>query len=102
MQNRLVHHLIGTKLCCALPKCISVQNYIVNLDLHVRCQPQKYYRFIYIRACALPVYVHCHPTWEKCPTLFWCPTKYGQKVFVFSMFLVTHQKVKNVMGDPHI
>ena len=34
MQNRLVHHLIGTKLRCALPKCMTVQNYIVNLDLH--------------------------------------------------------------------
>ncbi len=42
MQNRLVHHLIGTKLCCALLKCMSVQNYIVNLDMHVRCQPPKY------------------------------------------------------------
>ncbi len=38
MQNRLVHHLIITKLLCALPKCMSVQNYIVNLDFHVRCQ----------------------------------------------------------------
>ncbi len=38
MKNRLVYHLIGTKLCCALSKCMSVQNYIVNLDLHVCCQ----------------------------------------------------------------
>ena len=43
MQNCLVHHLISTKLRCALPKSISVQNYIVNLDLHACCQPQKYY-----------------------------------------------------------
>ena len=43
MQNRLVHHLIGTELRCALPKCMSVQNYIVNLDLHVHCHLQKYY-----------------------------------------------------------
>ena len=28
MQNRLVHHLISTKLRCALPKCTSVQNYM--------------------------------------------------------------------------
>ncbi len=41
MQNCFVHHLISTKLHCALPKCMSVQNYIVNLDLHVRCRPQK-------------------------------------------------------------
>ena len=45
MQNRLVHHLIGRKLCCALPKCTSVQNYIVNLDLHVHCQSPKYYMY---------------------------------------------------------
>ena len=45
-QNRLVHHLIGTKLRCALPECMLVQNYILNLDLHVRCQPQKYYNII--------------------------------------------------------
>ena len=43
MQNRLLHHLIRTKLHCTLPKCTSVKNYIVNLDLHVRCQPRKYY-----------------------------------------------------------
>ncbi len=35
MQNRLVRHLVGTKLCCALPKCTLVQNYVINLDLHV-------------------------------------------------------------------
>ena len=40
-QNHLVHHLINTKLHCALPKCTLLQNYIVNLDLHVRCQPTK-------------------------------------------------------------
>ena len=45
MQNLLEHHLISTKLRCALPKCPLVQNYIVNRDLHVRCQPQKYYRY---------------------------------------------------------
>ena len=61
MENRLVHHLIGTKLGCALAKCMSVQIYIVNLGLHVLCQPQKYYRFIYVRACTAPVYVRCHP-----------------------------------------
>ena len=27
MQNRLVHHLISTKLHCASPKCMSVWNY---------------------------------------------------------------------------
>ena len=42
LKNHLVHHLISTKLHFALPKCMSVQNYIVNLDLHVHCQPQKY------------------------------------------------------------
>ena len=26
-NNRLVHHLISAKLCYALPKCTSVQNY---------------------------------------------------------------------------
>ena len=39
MQNHLLHHLISTKQCCALPKSTSVQNCIVNLDLHVCCQP---------------------------------------------------------------
>ena len=68
-----VHHLIGTNLHCALPKCMSIQNYIVTFDLHVHCQPQKYYRFIY-----------------------------RQKVSVFCMFLVDHKKMKNVRGDPHI
>ncbi len=48
MQNRLVHHLIGTKLSCALPKCMLAQSYIVNLELHVRYQPQKYYMY-YVR-----------------------------------------------------
>ncbi len=43
MQNSLVHHLTGTKLCCALPKCMSALNYIVNLDLHIRYKTQKYY-----------------------------------------------------------
>ena len=41
MQNHLENHLISAKLRCAPPKYTSVQNYIVNLDLHVRCQPQK-------------------------------------------------------------
>ena len=54
MQKCLVHHLIGTKLCCALPRCVLVQKCIVNLDLYVRCQ-------IYVHTCALAVYVHCHP-----------------------------------------
>ncbi len=40
MQNHLVHHLISTMPHCALPKWMSLQNYIVNLDLHVCCQPQ--------------------------------------------------------------
>ena len=43
MQNRLVHHLISTRLHCALAKCTLVQNYIENLDLHVRCQAENYY-----------------------------------------------------------
>ncbi len=43
IQNRLVHHRISTKLRCALPKCMSVKNYTLNVDLHVRCQPQKYH-----------------------------------------------------------
>ena len=55
MQDRLVHHLIGTKLRCALQKCTSVQNYVVILDMHVRCQPQKYY-ILYI--------MHPYP-WKK-------------------------------------
>ena len=41
MLNCLVHHLISTKLRCTLLKCTSVQNYIVYLDLHVRCKPQN-------------------------------------------------------------
>ena len=41
MQNRLEHHLVSAKLRCTLPKCMLVQNYTVNLDLHVPCQPQK-------------------------------------------------------------
>ena len=39
----VVNHLISTKLHCAPPKCASVQNHIVNLDLHVCRQPPKYY-----------------------------------------------------------
>ena len=61
MQNHLVHHLVSTKLHCAPPKCMSVENYIVNLDLHVRCQPQKYYT-MRLCPCASPVYVRCQPT----------------------------------------
>ena len=30
MQNRLVHHLVRTKLHCTPPKCMSVQNYMVH------------------------------------------------------------------------
>ena len=33
MQNCLVHHLTGTKLFCALPKCTSVQNIKKNLSI---------------------------------------------------------------------
>ena len=58
MQNHLVHHLISTKLRCALPKYTSVQNYFLNLDLHVRCQPPKYYTTRPC-PCAPPAYVHC-------------------------------------------
>ncbi len=45
LRDRL--HLISTKLCCALPKCTLVQNYMVSLDLCARCQPQKYYTNIF-------------------------------------------------------
>ena len=64
MQNRLVHHLIGTKLRCALSKCTSVQNCIVNHKNTI---------------CIVPPFL--------------CPTKYGQKVSVFCMFLVTQHKI---------
>ncbi len=37
MQN----HLVSTKLHCAPPKCMSVQNYIVNIDLHVLCETMR-------------------------------------------------------------
>ncbi len=60
MQNLLEHHLISTKLHCALPKCTLVQNYIVNRDLHVRCQPQIYYmsvRLCTICVCLLSIYL---------------------------------------------
>ncbi len=74
MQNCLVHRLISTKPCCTLPKYMSVQKYIVNLDLHVRCQPQKYYTNIHPCPCAPPVYVRWQPTWKKC-----CRTPYYEK-----------------------
>ena len=63
MRCRFVHRLFSTKLRCALPKCTSVQNYIVNLDLHIRCQPLKYFT-MHPCHCAPPEYVHCHPTWK--------------------------------------
>ena len=31
MQNHCVRHLVSSKLHCALPKCTSVQNYILTL-----------------------------------------------------------------------
>ena len=66
MQNCLLHHPISIKLCCPRPKCTLVQNYIVNLDLHVCCPPQKYYT-MHPCPCAPPVYVCHQPAWKKCP-----------------------------------
>ncbi len=51
MQNHRVHHPIGTKLHFTLPKCTLVRNYIMNLDLHVRCQTQKYYTMPLCTTC---------------------------------------------------
>ncbi len=39
IQKSKCHHLISTKLHCAPPRCMSVQNYIVNHDLYVGCEP---------------------------------------------------------------
>ncbi len=83
MTNRPVHHLISTKLHCAPPKCTSVQNYIVNLDLNV------------INMCT----VH-HVEQSVCRLSLW-PSKYRQKVSIFCMFHVHHQKIKNVGVDPY-
>ena len=41
-QNRLVHHLISTNLHCAPPKCNSIQNYTVNLDLQTATLTTSY------------------------------------------------------------
>ncbi len=73
MQNCLVHHLISTKLCCALPKWTLVQNYIVNLDLYVHCPPLNDY-ILCPCPCASPVHVHCQRMLQKCP-----PTSHGHR-----------------------
>ncbi len=88
-QDCIVHHLCGSwlrtcKIVCAppdqykaLPKYTLVQNYIVNLDLHVCCQPQKYYTKC-LCLCAPPVYVCCQPTW-KWKVLGASPTSHGHR-----------------------
>ena len=65
MQNHLVHHLISTKLSCTLPKCTLVQNYIVNLRLHVRCQPPKYYRLKWLYVSKVSIVCSCAPNTDK-------------------------------------
>ena len=67
MQNHLVHHLISTKLHCAPSK--SAQNYIVNHDLRIHCQPAKYDT---MRQCPYlpPEYVRCQRILRKC---LWTP-----------------------------
>ncbi len=74
------------KLSCAPPnqykamlcnaKVYVSTDYIVNLDLDVCCQPQKYYTMHWC-PCAPPMYVRCQPTrpqtpYKKCP-FFACP-----------------------------
>ncbi len=78
VKNRHVHHLISTKLHCVPPKCLSVQNCIVNLDLY---------------ASASHECVSCEPTWESVRFLSFWPTN--------CMFYEHHQKNnKKCLGWP--
>ena len=42
---------------------MSVQNYIVNLDLYVTCEPLNDYTLC-PSSCAPSEYVHCELTWQ--------------------------------------
>ncbi len=87
-QPCIVHHQKKidnehAKLFCAppKPKCTLVQNYIVNSWFI--CSWSTIMKILY------NALVH-----HMCG-MFLCPTKYGQKVFVFCMSLVNQQKVEN-------
>ena len=80
---------------------MSVQNYIMNPDLHVRFQPQKYYRFIYVHACAPPVYVRFHPGMcalehhtSRCPLFVLVPHQIWTKSVRFFVCSLWHIKKK--------
>ena len=76
MQNRFVHHLISTKLHCAPPKCTSVQNYIVNLDLHIHSQPPTLWPVKYRQWTKSVCFMHvpCAPQKKMLRTT---PTSHG-------------------------
>ena len=111
MQNCLVHHPVSTKLHCAPLKCMSVQNYIVNLDLHVRCQRQKYYT-MHPCPCLPPVYVCCQHTWQKYLWTRYCaPVTHHVEVIALYCHLlekcllsvlVTHQIQTNSVCKMHV
>ena len=72
----------------APPKCTSLQNYIVNLDLHVHCEsPNDYIR------CSCP----CAPPEHVCCEL---AVNHRQNVSVCSMFHLNHQRMKECWGWP--
>ena len=129
-QNHLVHHLIGTKLHCALSTCTSVQNYIVNLDLHICCQPQNtidlYRLYTPIVCSCVPAntdkkclfsHVPCDPSKnEKCrgqpplltdigpPCAQWCTTQpvVHNTAWWCTTYSCTHEVVHNVtVTDPY-
>ncbi len=90
MTNHHVHHLISTKLHFAPPKCMSAQNYIVNLDMYVHCEPPSDY-ILCPSPCVPPEYVHCDLTWEN-------TVIHGQKMSFCSILHVNHQKNKKNVG----
>ncbi len=69
MTNRHVHHLISTKLHCAPPQCTLVENYSVNLDKYVRCEPPNDYVMCPFSPETMHIYLPGYSTnhWEGVP-----------------------------------
>ena len=73
MPNHHVHHLISSKLHCAPPKCMSVQNYIANLvnHLHTICMLWTTKKIKMLEVTPTPQ----KSTWSRPPCAPWCTTQ---------------------------
>ncbi len=87
VKNRHVYHLLSTKLHCVPPKWSSVQNCIVNLDLHVSASYRVCFLWAHLGKCTFSVLV-THQLY-----VLWAPPKKNKKNFGMTPTLKKHSSV---------